>query len=54
VLPAQHVARLDVQLLGGELDDAAGRPARANLTATRDAWRLALGALPPAHIPFLH
>ena len=53
-LPLQHVARLDVLLLGAELDGAAGRPAREDLAATRAAWRMALGAAPPVHIPFLH
>jgi hypothetical protein len=54
-LPAQHVARLDILLLGAELDGAAGRPARGDLAATRAAWRLALGgAVAPAHIRFLH
>ncbi len=54
-LPAQHVARLDILLLGAELDIAAGRPVRTDLAAARAAWRLALGgAVPPAQISFLH
>jgi tetratricopeptide (TPR) repeat protein len=53
-LPAQQVARLDMVLLGAELDIAAGRPARTDLAATRAAWRLALGVAPPTRITFLH
>ncbi len=53
-LPAQHVARLDILLLGAELDGAAGRAARADLATSRAAWHLAMGVAPPAHIFFLH
>jgi|SRR5450631_112392 len=53
-VPAHHIARLDIVLLGAELDLAAGRPARTDLAATRAAWRFALGVAPPTRITFLH
>ncbi|MBS0579167.1 MAG: serine/threonine protein kinase [Proteobacteria bacterium] len=53
-LPAGHLARLDLALLGAELDATAGRPPAIDLAATRAAWHRVLGIDPPPRILFLH
>jgi serine/threonine protein kinase len=54
LLPPEHLARLDLALLGGELDAMAGRAPSINVPITRAAWQKILGVEPPARIVFLH
>jgi eukaryotic-like serine/threonine-protein kinase len=54
MLPTEHLARLDLELLGAELDAMAARRSLIDVPRTRAAWQKSLGIEPPAHILFLH
>lgn len=52
--PADRYADVGAALLGAELDAAARRPVRVNLTDLRSAWRTTLGVAAPDTIVFMH
>jgi tetratricopeptide (TPR) repeat protein len=54
LLPVQHLGRVELPLLGAQLDEMAGKATAVDVPLMRSAWKKILGIEPPAHILFLH
>jgi eukaryotic-like serine/threonine-protein kinase len=54
MLGPEHVGRLDLALLAGELAASSGQPPKPATSSVRQAWRAAMGSDPPTHIALLH